>query len=145
MSDETGFLKFPREAAHKQHARERIRHWHEYEEIMDAGQAQRQARRCMDCGTPDCHRFCPVHNLIPDWNELVGESGSGKTSPVHGGFGLGLPFARDIARAHGGDLVLKSPAEPESTKPGACFVLTLPALEGGSPPSPERPRDAAES
>ena len=74
MTDETGFLRFPREAAHKQHARERIRHWHEYEEIMDAGQAQRQARRCMDCGTPDCHRFCPVHNLIPDWNELVGES-----------------------------------------------------------------------
>ena len=74
MNDYTGFLKFPREAAHKQHARQRIRHWHEYEQVMEAGQAQRQARRCMDCGTPDCHRFCPVHNLIPDWNELVAES-----------------------------------------------------------------------
>ena len=74
MNDYTGFLKFPREAAHKQHARQRIRHWHEYEHVMASGQAQRQARRCMDCGTPDCHRFCPVHNLIPDWNELVGES-----------------------------------------------------------------------
>ncbi|PIE19742.1 MAG: hypothetical protein CSA65_01040 [Proteobacteria bacterium] len=47
----------------------------------------------------------------------------GKTSPEHGGFGLGLPFARDIARTHGGDLVLKSLPEGE---PGACFLLTLP-------------------
>jgi glutamate synthase (NADPH/NADH) small chain len=27
----------------------------------------------MDCGTPHCHRYCPVHNLIPDWNALVNE------------------------------------------------------------------------
>ena len=74
MNDYTGFLTFPREAAHKQHARQRIRHWHEYEQVMPPGQAQRQARRCMDCGTPDCHCYCPVHNLIPDWNELIGES-----------------------------------------------------------------------
>ena len=74
MNDYTGFLKFPRQAAHKQHARQRIRHWHEYEQVMPSEQAQLQARRCMDCGTPDCHGYCPVHNLIPDWNELVGES-----------------------------------------------------------------------
>jgi glutamate synthase (NADPH/NADH) small chain len=74
MNDYTGFLKFPRQAAHKQHARQRIRHWHEYEQVMPSAQAQLQARRCMDCGTPDCHGYCPVHNLIPDWNELVGES-----------------------------------------------------------------------
>jgi glutamate synthase (NADPH/NADH) small chain len=36
MTDKTGFLKFPREAAHKQHARERIRHWHEYDvDVLD--------------------------------------------------------------------------------------------------------------
>jgi glutamate synthase (NADPH/NADH) small chain len=74
MNDYTGFLKFPRKAAHKQHARQRIRHWHEYEQVMPSAQAQLQARRCMDCGTPDCHGYCPVHNLIPDWNELVSEA-----------------------------------------------------------------------
>jgi glutamate synthase (NADPH/NADH) small chain len=74
MNDYTGFLKFPRQAAHKQHARQRIRHWHEYEQVMPPAQAQLQSRRCMDCGTPDCHGYCPVHNLIPDWNELVGEA-----------------------------------------------------------------------
>ncbi|MCS7260150.1 MAG: glutamate synthase, partial [Anaerolineae bacterium] len=39
-----------------------------------------QAARCMDCGTPFCHTGtllasaasgCPIHNLIPEWNDLV--------------------------------------------------------------------------
>ncbi|HEX3984765.1 MAG TPA: ATP-binding protein, partial [Acidisoma sp.] len=38
------------------------------------------------------------------------------------GVGLGLPIARDIARAHGGDLVLAN--RPEG---GARVTLTLPA------------------
>ena len=71
MEDPTGFLKHSRSAARKQAARQRIRHWHEYEEIMPPRQAGCQATRCMACATPDCHSYCPVHNLIPDWNELV--------------------------------------------------------------------------
>lgn len=42
------------------------------------------------------------------------------------GVGLGLPLARDIARAHGGDLVLE-PARNE----GSTFLLRLPRREGG--------------
>ena len=39
-----------------------------------------QGARCMDCGVPFCHTGtmmvggasgCPVHNLIPEWNDLV--------------------------------------------------------------------------
>lgn len=71
MKDPAGFLKYPRKEARKQGARQRIRHWHEYEQVMLHSQARHQATRCMDCGTPDCHSYCPVHNLIPDWNELV--------------------------------------------------------------------------
>lgn len=41
------------------------------------------------------------------------------------GTGLGLPIARDIARAHGGDLALV-----ESGPRGTVFELTLPAPEG---------------
>ncbi len=37
--------------------------------------------------------------------------------------GLGLPYARNIARAYGGDLVLEA---PESTSCGAHFVVVLP-------------------
>jgi len=73
MEDPTGFLRYQRVEAGKQFARTRIRHWHEYEQVMPVVQASVQARRCMDCGTPHCHRFCPVHNLIPEWNSLLGE------------------------------------------------------------------------
>ena len=73
MEDPVGFLHFPRAEASKELADARVRHWHEYEQVMPHPQAEIQARRCMDCGTPHCHRYCPVHNLIPDWNSLVNE------------------------------------------------------------------------
>lgn len=71
MEDPIGFLRYRREEAGKQFAGARVRHWHEYEQTMPVRQASVQARRCMDCGTPYCHSYCPVHNLIPDWNTLV--------------------------------------------------------------------------
>ena len=73
MEDPIGFMRYQRIEAGKQFARARIRHWHEYEQVMPATQASVQACRCMDCGTPHCHRYCPVHNLIPDWNSLLNE------------------------------------------------------------------------
>jgi len=73
MDDPIGFMRYQRSEAGKQFARTRIRHWHEYEQVMPVTQACVQSRRCMDCGTPHCHRYCPVHNLIPDWNSLLNE------------------------------------------------------------------------
>lgn len=43
-----------------------------------------------------------------------------------GGSGLGLPIARGIARAHGGELVCADPARNGERGRGALFVLTLP-------------------
>lgn len=43
-----------------------------------------------------------------------------------GGAGLGLPIARGIARAHGGELVCVDPTDAASAAPGAAFVITLP-------------------
>ncbi|HHJ15091.1 MAG TPA: glutamate synthase subunit beta [Gammaproteobacteria bacterium] len=71
MDDPYGFLRYPRQEPRKEPVPRRVRHWHEYVQLMPDGQASRQANRCMDCGTPYCHRFCPVHNLIPEWNALV--------------------------------------------------------------------------
>ena len=48
----------------------------------------------------------------------------GRTRPEHGGFGLGLSFAREIARAHQGALAL------EPSEVGAAFSLSLPLSEG---------------
>ncbi|MGD2074357.1 MAG: glutamate synthase subunit beta [Gammaproteobacteria bacterium] len=73
MDDPYGFLRYPRQEAGKQSPMRRVRHWREYVALMPDSQAARQAMRCMDCGTPYCHSHCPVHNLIPEWNELVSD------------------------------------------------------------------------
>src|SRR5512143_2517388 len=52
---------------------ERLHDWKElYERTPDEALAT-QATRCMDCGVPFCQgdTGCPVHNVIPDWNDLV--------------------------------------------------------------------------
>jgi glutamate synthase (NADPH/NADH) small chain len=74
MQDPRGFLRFPRIEPDKEQALTRIRHWREYERLPPERQTMMQAARCIDCGTPACHRYCPVHNLIPDWNTLVDEA-----------------------------------------------------------------------
>jgi signal transduction histidine kinase len=47
------------------------------------------------------------------------------------GSGLGLSISRDLARRHGGDLIL------EESDSGACFLLTL-GTEGGADARPDR-------
>lgn len=71
MVDPYGFLRQPRREAAKEPVAARVRHWREYLRPMPEARLAVQARRCMDCGTPYCHRYCPVHNLIPEWNALV--------------------------------------------------------------------------
>ena len=56
----------------------------------------------------------------------------------HGGAGLGLPIARGLARAHGGEVSCLSAAA------GARFRLRLPAGPGGTaPPADTAPREAS--
>jgi len=50
---------------------ERVRDYHEVIRLLPLPGVQEQARRCMQCGVPFCHRGCPLGNLIPEWNELV--------------------------------------------------------------------------
>jgi glutamate synthase (NADPH/NADH) small chain len=73
MGKVTGFLEIDRQVAKYQPASDRIRHFREFTLPMSESEVQKQAARCMDCGVPYCHgdTGCPVHNQIPDWNDLV--------------------------------------------------------------------------
>jgi len=76
-----GFLNYQRNPEPYRDPLERIQDWEEINPVPDrdvdvahtAIERKIQAARCMDCGTPFCqtHQGCPVHNLIPEWNNLV--------------------------------------------------------------------------
>jgi glutamate synthase (NADPH) small chain len=73
MGKVTGFLEIDRQVGKYQPASDRIRHFREFTIPMSDGEVKKQAARCMDCGIPFCHgpTGCPIHNQIPDWNDLV--------------------------------------------------------------------------
>ncbi|MEO9612529.1 MAG: glutamate synthase subunit beta [Nitratireductor sp.] len=73
MGKVTGFLEIDRQVHKYQPASDRIRHFREFTLPMSEKEVEKQAARCMDCGIPYCHgpTGCPVHNQIPDWNDLV--------------------------------------------------------------------------
>ena len=73
MGKVTGFLEIDRREQKYQPASDRIRHFREFTLPLPDAEVTNQAARCMDCGVPFCHgpNGCPVHNQIPDWNDLV--------------------------------------------------------------------------
>jgi len=73
MGKVTGFLEIEREEPRYEPASDRIRHFNEFTIPLSESRVVDQAARCMDCGVPYCHgdTGCPVHNQIPDWNDLV--------------------------------------------------------------------------
>src|ERR687891_2351970 len=80
MGKPTGFLELKRELPPDRSPLERIQDWGEFHEEFPAKKLRDQGARCMDCGTPFCHTGeviagmatgCPIHNLIPEWNDLV--------------------------------------------------------------------------
>jgi len=80
MGKATGFLEYKRADSAKRPVNERIRDWEELKIPQETEELKIQGARCMNCGVPFCHggillngmaAGCPVHNLIPEWNELV--------------------------------------------------------------------------
>ncbi|MFS8037330.1 glutamate synthase subunit beta [Xanthobacter sp. AM11] len=73
MGKVTGFLEIDRREQKYQPASDRIRHFREFTLPLPDAEVVNQAARCMDCGIPFCHgpNGCPVHNQIPDWNDLI--------------------------------------------------------------------------
>jgi len=71
MGKTTGFMEYPRELPRRRPVTERVNDWREVYEAFPEDSCRTQAARCMDCGIPFCHGYCPVNNIIPDWNDLV--------------------------------------------------------------------------
>src|ERR1039458_7904921 len=80
MGKPTGFLEFQRELPKDRSPLGRVADWQEFHIHMPEADLKKQGARCMDCGIPFCHTGqlvsgmasgCPIHNLIPEWNDLV--------------------------------------------------------------------------
>jgi len=67
----TGFMELERVAETALPVKERVRGYREFILALKDDEATKQGARCMDCGIPFCQSGCPVHNIIPDWNDLV--------------------------------------------------------------------------
>jgi glutamate synthase (NADPH/NADH) small chain len=80
MGKTTGFLEYQRVLPVLRDPKARLADWNEFHEHMSDAALKEQGARCMDCGVPFCHTGemmvggasgCPIHNLIPEWNDLV--------------------------------------------------------------------------
>jgi glutamate synthase (NADPH) small chain len=73
MGKPTGFKEFPRRAEPYRDAQQRLLDFAEIYTPHDEKHLASQGARCMDCGVPFCQSTdgCPIHNLIPEWNDLV--------------------------------------------------------------------------
>lgn len=79
MSKPTGFMEFKRQLPGDRSPSERVQDWEEFHQHLSDEELRNQGARCMDCGTPYCHTGiesgggigCPIHNLIPEWNNLI--------------------------------------------------------------------------
>ena len=89
MGKPTGFLEYTRQGNPSEAPLARIRHYNEFHPRLGREERMRQGARCMECGVPFCQSGavlngmvsgCPLHNLVPEWNDLV----------YHGSFGHAL-------------------------------------------------------
>lgn len=80
MGKVTGFLDYGRIDPKKRPPVERINDYNEIRLPQTDEALKIQGARCMNCGIPYCHggvllngmaSGCPLHNLIPEWNDLV--------------------------------------------------------------------------
>ncbi|KGX87499.1 glutamate synthase subunit beta [Pontibacillus litoralis] len=80
MGKPTGFMEIVRAEPLERSSHNRVKDWNEYTAPFSNETLAKQGARCMDCAIPFCHSGmeikgvasgCPIHNLIPEWNDLV--------------------------------------------------------------------------
>lgn len=80
MGKVNGFLEYERTYSKVEEPMNRIKHFHEFHQLLSTEEQAKQGARCMDCGVPFCQygqiimgmvSGCPLNNLIPEWNDMV--------------------------------------------------------------------------
>lgn len=80
MGKPTGFLEYERQTGDAETPKSRLKHFNEFHTYLPEEKQKQQGARCMECGVPFCQAGmmirgmasgCPLHNLIPEWNDLV--------------------------------------------------------------------------
>ena len=80
MGKPTGFMEYERRVSADVSPEKRIRNFNEFHVHLTVEEQRVQGARCMDCGVPFCQSGmtlggmtsgCPLHNLVPEWNDLV--------------------------------------------------------------------------
>lgn len=81
MGKSGAFLAHERKAHDERAIKERLQDFGEIAQLLSEEDQSIQASRCMDCGVAHCQAGiafgsarvsgCPLHNLIPEWNDLV--------------------------------------------------------------------------
>lgn len=80
MGKATGFLEYKRLDGPVVREPERVKNFQEFHGRLTLEEQKKQAARCMDCGVPFCQAGCmiagvgsgcPLHNLVPEINDLV--------------------------------------------------------------------------
>ncbi|MEM9741646.1 MAG: glutamate synthase subunit beta [Pseudomonadota bacterium] len=73
MGKVTGFMEVDRRTEPYRAPNQRLLDFREIYSDHDTDHLKQQGSRCMDCGVPFCQSNdgCPIHNLIPEWNDLV--------------------------------------------------------------------------
>ncbi len=80
MGKPTGFMEYNRKTSISESPQTRLTHYNEFHLPLSEEEQRKQGARCMECGIPFCQSGanlcgmtsgCPLHNLIPEWNDLV--------------------------------------------------------------------------
>jgi len=80
MGKKTGFLEYERVENRAREIYRRIEDFREFRTELTEDERREQGARCMNCGVPFCQSAlslkgmtvgCPLHNLIPEWNDEV--------------------------------------------------------------------------
>ena len=74
MGKATGFMEYARRENPFRPEDARLKDFDDLHVHLSDDARKEQASRCMNCGVPYCQSDygCPLHNLIPEWNDLLG-------------------------------------------------------------------------